>query len=158
MKEFIFKSSIADPMADFIKLKRLAGYDYSAQGSLLMIFDRFLADKGFKQKILTEEIIHTYLKSIHYLHPRSFANNFGVLRLFSIWFNQHNPCSYILEKRIHKDSSHSRPAYIFTYDQVKTFLKKGAEFSRKVEKIPGLYQTLFFYCTQQDLEYEKHFL
>ncbi len=130
-------------MTDFIKLKKLAGYDYSTQGSLLMIFDRFLTDKCFQQKILTEETVHEYLKSIHHLHPRSFTNNFGVLRLFSIWLNQHNPCSYILEKLMYKDSSHSRPAYIFTYNQVKTFLKKSAKFSMKVEKISGLYQTLF---------------
>jgi site-specific recombinase XerD len=143
MRNIVFKSALANKFINFVKLKQLGGYDYVSQSELLMYFDQFLLNRSFKQTFLTQAILHEYLNSINHLAPRGIANRYGVLRLFSIWLNQHNPSSYVLNKNIHRNGNHSRPAYIFSHEQIKTFLEKSKEICSKSEIISGLYQTIF---------------
>ncbi len=74
---------------------------------------------------------------------RGFSNHFSVLRQFSVWLNQHEITSYVPEERRAVDRSHSRPAYIFTQDEIKTILQNSLDFSAREQLIPGLYCTLF---------------
>ncbi len=143
MKKIEFQSSLAAEFTSFVTLKQLAGYDYISQAELLTFVDRFLIERGITQNILTEETLQGYLKTILHLTPRGFANHFGVLRLFSIWMHQHNPDSYVLHDIICRNNSHSRPAYIFTHEQIRLFLEKCTYVCSKIERVPDLYQTLF---------------
>lgn len=144
MRQIKFQSILSNQFTDFVKLKQLAGYEYISQAELLMFFDRFLVERCYKKKFLTEASVHEYLKSINHLTPRGYANRFGVLRLFSIWLNQHNNSSYVLlNDTICKNNTHSRPAYIFTHGQIKSFLKESSKICSGSERVPGLYQTLF---------------
>ena len=88
-------------------------------------------------------IFQNYFKTINHLCARGFTNHYSVLQQFSAWLNLHHRHSYVLERRRAVDHSHSRTAYIFTVDQIQAVLDNSANFSKKEQLIPGLYQTLF---------------
>jgi integrase len=143
MKPVNFTSGLADEMAHFVKLKQSCGCDYHGSAKLLFRFDQYLVALLFKDKVLTRPIFQNYFKTINLLCGRGFTNHYSVLQQFSAWLNVHQSNSYVLERRRAVDRSHSRPAYIFTIDQIKAVLENSANFSKKEELFPGVYQTLF---------------
>jgi site-specific recombinase XerD len=143
MKPVNFTSALSDEMAHFVKLKQSCGSDYHGSAKLLLRFDQHLVALLFKDKVLTRPIFQNYFETINHLCPRGFTNHYSVFQQFSAWLNLHQTDSYVLERRRALDRSHSRPAYIFTVDQIKAILENSANFSKKEELIPGVYQTLF---------------
>jgi site-specific recombinase XerD len=143
MKTVNFTSSLADGMAHFVKFKQSSGSDYHSSAKLLFRFDQHLAALLFKGKALARPIFQNYFETINHLCGRGFTNHYSVLQQFSAWLNLHETDSYVLERRRAVDRSHSRPAYIFTVDEIKAVLGNSANFSKKEQLIPGLYQTLF---------------
>ena len=143
MKTVNFTSCLADEMAHFVKFKQSSGSDYHSSAKLLFRFDQHLVALLFKGKVLTRTIFQNYFETINHLCGRGFTNHYSVLQQFSAWLNLHESDSYVLERRRALDRSHSRPAYIFTVDQIKAVLDNSANFSKKEELIPGVYQTLF---------------
>ncbi len=143
METFNFTSSLADEMRHFVKLKQSSGSDYSGSAQLLQRFDNRLDTLGFKDKRLTKPILQSYFESLAHLCGRGFSNHFSVLRQFSVWLNQHEIHSYIPEERRAVDRSHSRPAYIFSKDEIQTILQNSLDLSEREQLIPGLYCTLF---------------
>ena len=143
MKTVNFTSGLADKMAHFVKFKQSCGSDYHSSAKLLFRFDQHLVALLFKGKVLTRPIFQNYFETINHLCARGFTNHYSVLQPFSAWLNLHQSDSYVLERRRALDRSHSRPAYIFTVDQIKAILDNSANFSKKEQLIPGVYQTLF---------------
>ncbi len=143
MKTVNFTSILSDEMTHFVKLKQHSGSDYQSSAKLLGRFDKHLVILPFNKKILTRSVFQNYFKTINHLCNKGFSNHYGVLRQFSEWFNQYEPDSYVLEKRSAIDRSYSRPAYIFSIDEIKDILVSSRSFTEKEEFIPGLYQTLF---------------
>ncbi len=143
MKTVNFTSCLADEMAHFVKFKQSSGSDYHSSAKLLFRFDQHLVALLFKGKVLTRPIFQNYFETINHLCARGFTNHYSVLQPFSAWLNLHQTDSYVLERRRAIDRSHSRPAYIFTVDQIKAILDNSANFSKKEELIPRVYQTLF---------------
>jgi len=143
MKTVHFKSSLADEMAHFVKLKQLCGSDYHSSAKLLRRFDTHLVSLAFKGKVLTRQIFQSHFDTINHLCGRGFSNHYSVLQQFSAWLNQSETDSYILEKHSAPERSHSRPAYIFTLDEIKAILENSCDFIQKQEFVPFLYQTLF---------------
>ncbi len=143
MTTFNFTSSLADEMTHFVKLKQSSGSDYSSSAIKLLRFDNHLKSLGFEDKGLTRPIFQSYFEELAHLCGRGFSNHFSVLRQFSVWLNQHEIHSYVPEERRAVDRSHSRPAYIFTRDEITTILQNSLDFSAREQLIPGLYCTLF---------------
>jgi site-specific recombinase XerD len=143
MKTDNFTSCLADEMAHFVKFKQSCGSDYHSSAKLLFRFDQHLVALLFKSKALTRSIFQNYFETINHLCPRGFTNHYSVLQQFSVWLNLHETDAYVLEKRRALDRSHSRPPYIFTVDEIKAILGNSANFSKKEQLIPGVYQTLF---------------
>ena len=143
MKPVDFTSCLANEMAHFVKFKQSCGSDYYGSAKLLFRFDQNLGALAFKGKALSRPIFQNYFKTINHLCARGFTNHYSVLQQFSAWLNLHHRHSYVLERRRAVDHSHSRSAYIFTVDQIQAVLNNSANFSKKEQLIPGLYQTLF---------------
>ena len=143
MKSVNFKSSLANEMAHFVKLKQSSGSDYYGSAKLLFRFDTYLVSLSFKDKVLTRSNFQGYFETINHLCGRGFSNHYFLLRQFSAWLSQHETDSYVLEEHRAVDRSHSRHAYVFTLDEIKAILVNSGSFSQKEELIPGLYQTLF---------------
>ncbi|CAB1056020.1 Integrase/recombinase, RitB [Olavius sp. associated proteobacterium Delta 1] len=143
MKTVDFTSCLADEMAHFVKFKQGCGSDYHSCAKLLFRFDQHLVALSFKSKAPTRPIFQNYFETINHLCARGFTNHYSVLQQFSAWLSLHQTDGYVLERRRALDRSHSRPAYIFTVDQIKAILDNSASFSKKKELIPGVYQTLF---------------
>ena len=143
MKSIKFTSSLAEEMKKFTELKRVCGTDYFSPAKLLCYFDRHLVRQQFEGKILKASDFQSYFDTINHLHSRSFANRYSVLRQFSAWLNQRQPLSFVLEYRRTANRSLSRPAYIFTRDEIEFILQRSSSFSKHDEIITGLYTTLF---------------
>ncbi len=143
MKPVDFTSCLANEMAHFVKFKQSGGSDYYGSAKLLFRFDQHLVALSFKSKALCRPIFQNYFKTINHLCARGFSNHYSVLQQFSAWLNLHHSHSYVLERCRGLDRSHSRTAYIFTVDQIQAVLDNSANFSKKEELIPGIYQTLF---------------
>ena len=94
-------------------------------------------------KIFKASDFQSYFDTINHLCSRSFANRYSVLRQFSVWLNQRQPLSFVLEYRRTANHSLSRPAYIFTRDEIEVILQRSSSFSKHDEIITGLYTTLF---------------
>ena len=131
MKTVNFTSCLTDEMAHFVKFKQSSGSDYHGSAKLLLRFDRHLVALLFKSKVLTRTIFQNYFETINHLCGRGFTNHYSVLQQFSAWLSLHQCDSYVLERRRAMDRSHSRPAYIFTIDQIKAVLDNSANFSKK---------------------------
>ncbi len=143
MKSIKFTSSLADEMKRFIELKQVSETDYFSSAKLLCYFDRHLARQQFEGKILKASDFQSYFGTIKHLHSRSFANRYSVLRQFSAWLNQRQPRSFVLQYRSTPNRSQSRPAYIFTRDEIELILQLSSSFSEQDEIIAGLYAILF---------------
>ncbi len=143
MKPLDFTSCLANEMAHFVKFKQSCGSDYYTSAKLLFRFDQHLLALSFKGKALSRPIFQNYFETINHLCARGFTNHYSVLQQFSAWLNRHHHHSYVLERRRAVNRSHSRTPYIFTVDQIQAVLDNSANFSKKEQLIPGLYQTLF---------------
>jgi integrase/recombinase XerD len=143
MKTIEFSSTLADEMKHFVELKQLSGSDYYSSSKFLRRFDRHLVSLSFKGKALTRSILQSYLDGIGHLCTRGFMNQYGVLRQFSVWHNQREMDSHVLEQRRAPDRSHSRPAYIFSLDEIIKIIRYSARFSKREERVSELYRTLF---------------
>jgi len=142
MKTINFTSSLSDEMTHFVKFKQSSGSDYYSSAKLLFRFDQHLVFLSFNKKALTKSIFQNYFKTIRHLCGRGFSNHYSVLQMFSAWLNQHKANSYVLQRQKAIGRSHSRSAYIFTYDEVKAILENCRSFYKE-RLVPGLYQTLF---------------
>ena len=142
MKDITFTSSLAAPMSHFVELKKLACTDYSSQARLLSYLDGYLFDIGYDRECLTQDALSAYLSTVGHLASRSYDNRYCVFRQFSIHLQQTHPHSYLLPKRPYAGKEASRPAYIYTVDQVARLLA-ACEFTTRQEAVPGLYRTLF---------------
>ncbi|MCP4147258.1 MAG: tyrosine-type recombinase/integrase, partial [bacterium] len=143
MKPIDFSSSLCDELKHFVELKQLSGSDYHSSAMFLLRFDRHLINRSFKGKALTKAILQNYLDDFGHLSIRGFSNQYGVLRLFSIWLNQRVQGSYVLEQRCEPKHSHSPSAYIFNLVEIAKILYCSGHFSPREEFAPRLYQTVF---------------
>ena len=48
-------------MEDFIRSKKLQGYDYDGSAEILKVFDRFLVHKSFRSQRISREILEDYI-------------------------------------------------------------------------------------------------
>ena len=93
---YLFVSSLADSMYDFINYKRIQGYNYSTQEARLWLFDCFLYKRNYTENILTAEIVYHYNQGNVHLKPTTRASLFSIVRNFSGYLNMFNPDSYVL--------------------------------------------------------------
>ena len=143
MKTIEFTSTLADKMSHFVKLKQHSGSNYFNSAKLLCRFDHYLTTLSFKDKVLTRSIFQEYFKKINHLCSRGFSNHYSVLQQFSVWLNQYQTDSFVLEKQRAIDRSYSRSAYIFSMYEIEAILKNSCGMTTREEWLPGLYQTLF---------------
>ena len=114
MKEYVFRSSLADRMKAFVALKRLSGNKYKTQTLILKYFDQFLIRKKFNSKYVTRNIYEQYVATLSHLHPRYRSDQCSVIRQFSIYLSRFEPHSHIPDPVPSGRSHDAWRAFIFT--------------------------------------------
>ena len=90
-----FHSPLARAMADFVSFKRMQGYDYTAQASVLELFDRFLVGRDCTDGLLRPADFSRYLETTAELSPGGRENRLSVARQFSLHLHAHRPESAV---------------------------------------------------------------
>lgn len=57
MINYIWKSTLADHIQEYLVLKRMAGFKCKRQGRLMEVFDQYCYDTGFKGDRLNIELV-----------------------------------------------------------------------------------------------------
>lgn len=141
MKNPIFASPLAERMRAFVAVRRLSGTDYRNQASLLLYFDRFLVQEGFRLKYLTRPICERYVATLRKVHPRYRSNQCSVIRQFSLYLSGFEPRTYVPEPVSAGKSHDGRRAYIYTKVEVQVLLKAAGELGQGWLR-PPTYRTL----------------
>lgn len=135
-------SSLATPIAHFIRLRRLSGTDYASQARLLEYFDRFLVQQKVTQKRLSRELIEAYQASLAGLAPRSQGNRSSVVRQFCRYLAQSDPLSYVPEPFATPSSAAAYSPYIFTLGEIQSLLGCASQLPPVDSLRPHTYRTL----------------
>ncbi len=61
-----WKSSLAEQMQMFLKLKRMSGFKYEREARLLEMFDKYCCEIGFTGKALTRKVVDGFCYGIYY--------------------------------------------------------------------------------------------
>ena len=146
MNDHPFSSSLAGPIAQLIRLRRLSGADYASQARLLESFDRFLVQRGFTQTRLTRQIIEDYLQSLAHLSPRSRGNRFSVVRQLCRYLAQTDPLGYIPEPLPTPSSFSAHAPYIFDPNQIRALPAAASALPPPTSLRPHTYRTLTAHC------------
>lgn len=142
MSAYRLSSCLAAPIANLIKLRRLAGTDYASQARLLEYFDRFLVQQKVTETRLSREIIEAYLQSLAGLAPRSRGNRFCVVRQLCRYLARTDPLGYIPEPLQTPSSSAAHTPYIFHRNEIRALLAAASELPPHGSLRPQTYRIL----------------
>lgn len=141
MKE-LFRSVFSDSLANFVRLRRAAGLDYSSQATLLIYFDRFLVEQGHCEPTITRELIESYQQKITCLCPRGQSNRFSVVRQFCQYVAGRDPAHFVPDSLRFVSSNSARVPYIYTSEQIHDLLGAAAQLNPTQSLRPLTYKTL----------------
>jgi len=96
MKRLHFHSSLGPALEDFIRFKRLQGFDYTSRALRLARFDRFLRHQGHTLPVLTREAGDAYIHSTAHLTPLGRHGELSAVRTFSKYLQTQQPESWVL--------------------------------------------------------------
>jgi integrase/recombinase XerD len=66
MNNFVWKSSLADHMQEYLVLKRMAGFKYQREGRLMEMFDQYCFDIGFSGDRLSIDLVNGFCYGVYY--------------------------------------------------------------------------------------------
>ena len=66
MNNYIWKSSLADHMQEYLVLKRMAGLKYKGQRRMMEMFDQYCYDIGFNGDRLNTELVNGFCYGVYY--------------------------------------------------------------------------------------------
>lgn len=114
-----YQSSLAAAMRDFVRSKKLAGYDYDQPARKLKVFDSFLVDTGFCGQRLHREIIEDYIAASRkaQLHPNALYARVSIVRQFSRYLAHDNPDSYVIASMPVSQAPNRRP-YLYSRQEI----------------------------------------
>jgi integrase len=93
-----FHSALAPVIAELVTLKRLEGYDYTAQAVFLRYFDGFLCTQGYEKTSLSRQIVEAYIAHTAHLAPNGRYSRLSTVRVLSRHLHQSEPKSYVLHE------------------------------------------------------------
>ena len=122
--KFIFKSSLAPLMEQFVREKRAVGYKYEVGAVALMHLDRFLADQTPDDGGLSRSIVRQWLAKDPREHPRTQQARFGAARQFAEFLRRHGHPAYVPDASLWAKGGTSYQPRIFTHAEVRQLLQE----------------------------------
>lgn len=126
-ESFVYKSSLASYMNDFIELKNAAGINVLRTKWILLEIDKFYLSLGIKDAIVTSSLVAKWRKT------RTNDSKSTIYTKFSVWnqltrfmCRQGHEC-YIPPLPQYSSSKKGFAPYIFTHEQIKAIMDKTDE-------------------------------
>lgn len=66
MNNYIWKSSMADHMQEYLVLKRMSGFKYQREGRMMEMFDQYCYDIGFDGDRLNADLVNGFCYGVYY--------------------------------------------------------------------------------------------
>jgi len=117
----IYQSSLAQRMADFVALKRIAEKKYIQQAKIVCRFDRFLQLQNFKDSALNRDIINQHIATIQHLKINTRHAHLTLLRQFLRYLHLFEPESYVFETIPFRKPKIHR-FYIYNDEQIRALM------------------------------------
>lgn len=117
-----FHSSLAQAIVELVTLKRLEGYDYTAQAWFLHRFDAFLCKQGYDQTSLSRQVVEDYIAHTAHLAPNGRYSLLTTVRVLSHHLQQIDPRSYVLHELPVKRPSLPR-WYLYSHSDIVSLLQ-----------------------------------
>lgn len=140
-----YDSSLGTSMEDFIRSKKLQGYDYDGSAEILKVFDRFLVHKSFRSQRISREILEDYIAESRQagLHANALYQRVLSVSQFSRYLAQSDPESYAIEK-MPVSQVPNRPPYLYSRNEIHQLLEAAKELKPTPENPlrPHTYTTL----------------
>ena len=120
--KYRYKSSPADQMQLFLKLKKMSGFKYEQQSKLMETFDRYCTKTGFFGRALTRRLVDDFCYGIYYEKDSTRYDKEKLLSGFGKFLCQNGYNSYICSKISASKKSTFKP-YIYSEEELGRFFK-----------------------------------
>jgi integrase/recombinase XerD len=120
--KYRYKSSLADNMQMFLRLKKMSGFKYYKQAKLMESFDSYCMEKGFLGKALTRKLARGFLYGFYYDREQRRYEKALLLNDFGKFLCQNGHKSYICPKIPVPVQTASGP-YIYSEDELGRLFK-----------------------------------
>lgn len=143
-----FSSNFAPLLQSFIDEKNSLGYKYETEYRMLQYFDRYCL-QAHQPAILDKVLVESYLTSDANRSTKTTLNMIGLLRQFAFYLQRHGYNAYVFPTELLPKKEHLYTPYIFTRDQIASFLKSAEkirpclEFPTRHMVLPLLFRTLY---------------
>ncbi|GAG06803.1 unnamed protein product [marine sediment metagenome] len=95
---YSWKSSLADQMQMFLKIKKMSGFKYGKQTKLMESFDRYCTKTGFLGKALNRRLVDGFLYGFYYERKSRRYDKEVLLSEFGKFLCQNGYKSYVCPK------------------------------------------------------------
>lgn len=120
--KYKWKSSLADQMQMFLKLKKMAGFKYEKEEKLLEKFDKYCLKIGFSGKALTRKLVDGFCYGIYYEKDSTRYDKKKLLSGFGKFLCQNGYKSYICPI-ISGPGKRTFKPYIYSEEELDRFFK-----------------------------------
>jgi integrase/recombinase XerD len=126
-----YKSYLKDTFKEYIEFRLSLGFSMRNTNYIYIEFDNFIFEKYPKSKIITQEIIISYLATTKHLHSSSRGYRVTLLRVFCKYLYQQNPRTYIPGPKLIKYGKRKVIPYIFNDNEIKSILRSLKKMPKK---------------------------
>ena len=124
-KPWVFKSSLAPLMEQFVREKRAVGYRYDAGLYLLMRFDRFLAREAPNDETLTRTAARKWLAKGALESGANQQHRFSVVRQFAQFLCRLGHPAYVPDRSLSAKHDKAFSPRILTHSEVRHILREA---------------------------------
>jgi integrase/recombinase XerD len=127
MNNYIWKSSLADHMQEYLVLKRMAGLKYKGQSRMMEMFDQYCYDIGFNGDRLNTELVNGFCYGVYYEKASTRYNKEKLLSGLAEYLCLIGYPSYICPRKS-APKKHSFTPYIFSKEELCKFFQAADKY------------------------------
>ena len=127
----VYKSYFKEKFKEYMEFRLSLGFAMRNTNYVFIEFDNYIFEKYPKSKIITREIIISYLATTKHLHSSSRGYRVTLLRVFCKYLYQQNPKTYIPEPKLIKYGKRKVVPYIFNDNEIKSILRSLKKMPKK---------------------------
>lgn len=143
-----FRSRLANDLQAFLDFKRSLGIQYVGAESMLLRFDRFVAQTFKRRRPIDLKVaIEGWLATFH-CRPVTITNSFLVIRKFCLFLRRRDPNSFVPDRDLapHVYDSHHLP-HIFSPVEIRILLDEIGKMQHPFRSRTYRALLLILYCT-----------
>lgn len=126
-ESFIYKSSLASYMNDFVELKNASGINTLRTKWILLEIDKFYICQGITDAVVTSQIIEQWRKTRNNDAGSTLYTKYSVWNQFTRFMCRQGHECYIPSLPQYRSSKKGFTPYIFTHEQIKAIMIKTEE-------------------------------